>query len=83
MRTIREIVTSYEGVLADPAPQIAVSNLGDSSVDLIVRPWCAAADYWGVHFELTHRIKVGLEQAGCSFPYPQQDVHMFQAGATA
>jgi small conductance mechanosensitive channel len=81
MDTIQRIVSAHEGVLSEPAPQIAVSNLGDSSVDLVVRPWCAGADYWNVRFELTRQLKEGLEAAGCSFPFPQQDVHMHQVSA--
>jgi len=77
--TIERIVAADERVLADPAPQIAVSNLGDSSVDIVVRPWCNAADYWGLRFDLNRRLKEGLEAAGCSIPYPQRDVHMYQA----
>jgi small conductance mechanosensitive channel len=77
--TIRRIVTSDERVHADPEPQIAVSNLGDSSVDIIVRPWCNASDYWPLRFDLNRRLKEGLEEAGCSIPYPQRDVHMYQA----
>jgi small conductance mechanosensitive channel len=76
--TIQRIVSADERVLADPALQIAVSNLGDSSVDLIVRPWCQAADYWNLRFDLTRSLKEGLEAAGCSIPYPQRDVHMYQ-----
>jgi small conductance mechanosensitive channel len=76
--TIRRIVTSHELVLADPEPVIAVSNLGDSSVDLVVRPWCNTPDYWTVRFDLTRSLKEGLEAAGCSIPYPQRDVHMYQ-----
>jgi small conductance mechanosensitive channel len=76
--TIERIVTADERVLADPAPQIAVSNLGDSSVDIVVRPWCNAADYWNLRFDLNRRLKEGLEAAGCSIPYPQRDVHMYQ-----
>lgn len=74
--TIKQIVTSHDKVLAEPAPVIAVSNLGDSSVDLVVRPWVNAGDYWGVRFDLMRRLKEGLEAAGCSFPFPQQDVHV-------
>jgi len=81
MDTISRIVNADERVLADPAPKIAVSNLGDSSVDLVVRPWCSGADYWNVRFDLTHQLKEGLEAAGCSIPYPQQDVHMHQVSA--
>jgi small conductance mechanosensitive channel len=76
--TIHSIVTADERVLAEPEPQIAVSNLGDSSVDIVVRPWCNAPDYWGLRFDLNRKLKEGLEGAGCSIPYPQQDVHMHQ-----
>ncbi len=81
MDTISRIVNADGRVLADPAPQIAVSNLGDSSVDLVVRPWVNAADYWNVRFDLTRQLKEGLEAAGCSIPYPQRDVHMHQVPA--
>jgi small conductance mechanosensitive channel len=77
--TIRSIVSADDRVLADPEPQIAVSNLGDSSVDIVVRPWVNAADYWAVRFDFTRRFKEGLEGAGCSIPYPQRDVHMYQS----
>ena len=76
--TIRSIVTADERVLADPEPQIAVSNLGDSSVDIVVRPWCASGDYWALKFDLTRKLKEGLEGAGCSIPFPQRDVHLHQ-----
>jgi len=77
-QTIERIVAEDPRVLAEPEPQVAVSNLGDSSVDFVVRPWCRPADYWDVCFELTRRIKEGLEAAGCSIPFPQRDVHMFK-----
>lgn len=79
--TISKIVNADERVLSDPAPLIAVSNLGDSSVDLVVRPWCSGADYWGLRRDLTRRLKEGLEAAGCSIPYPQQVVHIHQVSA--
>jgi small conductance mechanosensitive channel len=76
--TIEKIVAAHPKVLAEPEVQIAVSNLGDSSVDLVVRPWCTPADYWTVYFDLTRQMKEGLEAAGCSIPYPQRDVHLYQ-----
>jgi small conductance mechanosensitive channel len=79
--TIRSIVNADQRVLAEPETQIAVSNLGDSSVDLVVRPWCAGSDYWPLRFDLTRTIKEGLEAAGCSIPYPQTDVHRHQKTA--
>lgn len=64
-------------ILADPAPQVAVAELADSSVNLVFRPWVKTADYWNVKFDLTERIKNALDEAGISIPFPQQDVHLF------
>jgi small conductance mechanosensitive channel len=73
---IRGILASDERVLKDPESVVAVGGLGDSSVDLIVRPWCNASDYWGVRSDVTRRMKEELEAAGCSIPYPQRDLHV-------
>jgi len=59
---------------------VAVSELGDSSVDLVVRPWCARTDYWPLRFDLTRALKERLEAAGCSIPYPRRDVHVHTVG---
>jgi small conductance mechanosensitive channel len=76
--TIQHIVRADSRVLQDPAPLIAVSELGDSSVNLVVRPWCKKEDYWALRFDLTRQIKEQLEAAGCSIPFPQTDVHLHQ-----
>jgi small conductance mechanosensitive channel len=65
-------------VLSDPAPTVAVAELADSSVNFVVRPWVKTVDYWEVKFELTEKIKMALDEAGISIPFPQQDVHMHQ-----
>jgi small conductance mechanosensitive channel len=65
-------------VLSDPEPTVAVSELADSSVNLVVRPWCRKEDYWGLRFDLIRKFKEDLEQGGCSIPYPQRDVHLHQ-----
>ncbi len=82
-QVIEKVIGSDDRVLSDPEPQVAVSNLGDSSVDFVVRPWCTPGDYWGVRFDLTHRIKEELEEAGCNIPFPQRDVHVFQESSAA
>ncbi len=79
--TIEAVVAAEPRVLADPPLQVAVGELGDSSVNLVVRPWCRPEDYWDVRFALLQAIKEGLEGAGCSIPYPQADVHLYQAQA--
>jgi len=74
--TLMAILEADERVLDDPAPTVAVSELGASSVDFVVRPWCRAEDYWNVRFDLTRAIKESLEGAGLSIPFPQQDMHV-------
>jgi small conductance mechanosensitive channel len=83
IETIRKILASESRILADPEPVVAVGELGDSSVNLLVRPWCAGGDYWPLRFDLTRKIKEDLEAAGCSIPYPQQDVYVHKTGQTA
>ena len=66
-------------VLDDPAPAVAVADLGDSSVNFNVRPWVRSEDYWAVRADLTERIKLGFDERGFNFPYPSQDVYMHQS----
>jgi len=74
---IEGIIGADERILTDPAPVIAVSELADSSVNLVVRPWVSTADYWAVRFHLLETIKVKLEEGGISIPFPQRDVHIY------
>ena len=84
IRTCTTVLEEDPRVLEDPAPVVAVHELGDSSVNLVVRPWVAGSDYWAARWDLTRRLKERLEAAGCSIPYPQRDVHLFPKGpATA
>ncbi|NNF37412.1 MAG: mechanosensitive ion channel, partial [Gemmatimonadetes bacterium] len=71
IETIRTVLGEDDRVLADPAPQVAVSELGDSSVNIVVRPWVDGEDYWGARFDLTKALKERLEAAGCEIPFPQ------------
>ncbi|WP_272700513.1 mechanosensitive ion channel family protein [Desulfovibrio sp. Fe33] len=79
-KTLERIVSEEPRVLTDPAPTIEVSELADSSVNFVVRPWCKTSDYWGVYFALTEKVKLVFDQEGISIPFPQQDVHMFPVG---
>ena len=82
---IEKVLAADERILADPAPLVAVSELADSSVNFVVRPWVNSGDYWPTYFDLTAKIKVALEKDGLTIPFPQRDVHMKNgavAGAT-
>ncbi len=74
---LMNVVTSDKRVLKDPAPVVAVSELGDSSVNLVCRPWVNPGDYWAVYFDVVEKGKQALEDAGITIPFPQQDVHLF------
>jgi len=73
---INEIVKEDSRILPDPAPQIAVSELADSSVNLVVRPWVRKEDYWSVRFDLMKKIKEKFDENGIEIPFPQQVVHV-------
>jgi small conductance mechanosensitive channel len=73
---LNEIIEADERVLKDPAPVIAVSELADSSVNFIVRPWVNSADYWAVLWETTEAVKLRFDEEGISIPFPQMDVHL-------
>jgi len=73
---IEKVIAADERILPDPAPTVAVSELADSSVNFVVRPWVKGADYWNVRFALTENIKVALEAGGMTIPFPQQDIHL-------
>jgi small conductance mechanosensitive channel len=67
-------------ILSDPAPQVAVSELGDSSVNFVIRPWVKTEDYWSVKFDLTRRIKETFDKNGIEIPFPQRTIHMISGG---
>lgn len=72
------ILKEDERVLDNPAANIAVSELADSSVNFVVRPWVKTGDYWNVYFDLTEKIKLAFDAEGISIPFPQQDVHLYK-----
>jgi len=72
------MIKGDERVLPEPEPVVAVSELGDSSVNLVCRPWVKPENYWGVYFETLEKGKMELEAAGMTIPFPQTDVHLFK-----
>ncbi len=77
-QVLDRILKEEDRVLETPKPNIAVSELADSSVNFVVRPWVKTGDYWDVYFDLTEKIKLTFDKEGISIPFPQQDVHLFQ-----
>jgi len=71
-----DAMKGQDKVLKDPAPFVGVVELGDSSVNLAVRPWCHPDNYWDVYFDTYELGKAGLDKNGIEIPFPQRDVHM-------
>jgi small conductance mechanosensitive channel len=78
---VLDLIEADERAMAEPAPLVAVTGLGDNSVDLTVRVWCQAADYWGLKFGLTKAIKERFDETGINIPYPQRTVHIVNEAA--
>ena len=66
----KSVLDAHPLILKEPAPVIAVNELADSSINFVVRPWCNAADYWTVYFDVTEQTKEALDTAGIDIPYP-------------
>jgi small conductance mechanosensitive channel len=75
-KCIEELIKSDERILNDPAPFIALKELGSSSVDIVVRVWTNSSDLWPVYFEMNEKVYKEFPKRGLSIPFPQLDVHM-------
>ena len=73
-----KVLKNNKFVIEDPSPTVAVAELGDSSVNLLVRPWVKTSDYWAAKWDITQKIKEAFDKEGISIPFPQRDVHLFQ-----
>jgi len=76
---LTEMAESDERIFAEPAPFIAVKELADSSVNLVVRVWCKKEDYWAIFFDWQENVKMRFDKEKISIPFPQTNVHLNQA----
>lgn len=73
---LEDILAADSRILQDPAPVVAVSALADSAVQLIVRPWVDAENYWPVYWNTLEKIKLAFDEQGIEIPFPQMSLHM-------
>lgn len=78
IKIVMDVLKNNKKVLKDPLPNVAIRDLGSSSVDLVVRPWVNTGDYWNAKWEITKEIKEAFDKNNISIPFPQTDVHLFQ-----
>ena len=74
-QVVESVLARDARILADPAPSIALKELADSSVNVVVRVWVKSADYWGVYFDINKEIYATFNKEGIGFPFPQLTVH--------
>jgi small conductance mechanosensitive channel len=77
-KVLQEIVAANEAVLDEPETNIRLHELGDSSVNFIVRPWVKTDDYWDTYWAITRAVKMRFDEEGISIPFPQRDVHLYK-----
>ncbi len=75
-----QIAADEPRILNDPAPLIKVTSLGDNAVNILFRVWTSRTDWWDTKLDLIQRCKEGLEQGGCTIPFPQRGVHLIHDG---
>ncbi|MCD6163501.1 MAG: mechanosensitive ion channel [candidate division Zixibacteria bacterium] len=79
MEIVSKLLNEDKRILTNPKPQIDVSELADSSVNLFIRPWVKRDDYWAVKCDITYKIKEAFDRNNIEIPFPQQVVHMVSA----
>jgi small conductance mechanosensitive channel len=75
-KILADIVSTHEAVLDDPEPMIKLHELGESSVNFVVRPWVKTEDYWDTYWDLMRTVKMRFDAEGITIPFPQHDVHV-------
>jgi small conductance mechanosensitive channel len=78
-RVLASILKDHPKVLDDPEFQVKLHTLGESSVDFVVRPWVKTDDYWDVYWDVTREVKMRFDKEGIGIPFPQRDVHVYEA----
>lgn len=76
MKIIKDVMAKDKRIEATPEPMAAVTDLGDNSVNFTVRAWVKTAEFWNVKFDLTKNVKIALDEAGISIPFPQRTLHI-------
>ncbi|MDJ0949547.1 MAG: mechanosensitive ion channel [Alphaproteobacteria bacterium] len=79
IEAVRAVIGADDRVLAEPDALVVIGELADSSVNLVVRVWCLAENYWPLKFDLTKALKERFDREGLSIPFPQSTVHMVPA----
>jgi small conductance mechanosensitive channel len=82
-RVMRDIAAAESRFMKNPAPQVLVQSLGDSSINILLRAWAGADVYWSIYWDQMKNIKEKFDEAGLHIPFPQRDLHVYTEKATS
>jgi len=81
IRTAREVLDANPRIVKDPPPDVGITCLADSGIEITLRPWCKAEDFWPVHYEIYRALLARFRQEQIEIPYPQREVRLLQEAA--
>ena len=81
MSTIREALTANPRILQQPVPEVGITRLGDSGIQITLRPWCRTEDFWHVQYEVYRAIVERFREEQIEIAYPQQEVRLLSPAA--
>ena len=82
-QVIADVLAADEHILKEPKPDIFISAHADSSINILVRPWCKSELYWEVYFGTMESVKLAFDREGVTIPYPQRDLHIKSGSASS
>ncbi|MDF1821077.1 MAG: mechanosensitive ion channel [Alcanivoracaceae bacterium] len=78
-QVLQKVIDAEPRILKEPASNVLISGHADSAIEITTRTWVNSEDYWDVYFALYEQVKLAFDEAGITIPFPQRDVHLFQA----
>ncbi len=81
LHTVREVLTENPRILKNPPPDVGITRLADSGIQITLRPWCKADEFWSVHYEVYRTLLDRFRERGITIPYPQREVRLLRAAA--
>jgi len=73
---LKDIAANESRLLSEPAAQVMVTAMAESSVNIQLRAWAKNEDYWQTYWDLNKRVKESIERAGLTIPFPQRTLHI-------
>ena len=81
LAAVQEVMAQNPRVLKDPGPEVGITKLADSGIEISIRPWCKVEDYWRVHYEVYRAVLDRFRERRIEIPFPQREVRLVNTAA--